>query len=378
VVPSRRIRLCLRDLYHLDLVEMIERETRQFELWEIEDPEDPLFQSAYDALWHAFGEQGEMERIDVIRAFLQDDPFVPSPSGTFMKYFLIVVRDSAGQLCGVRDGTVLVNTSYAQDLCVVYLSHLFMLPGSRGTVASYWLRISPVEVAMDYMAQLHARELLRLPAPEQPDRYFGMRLNLVSEMEYFSPDELASLRRVLFYGRGGFDALNPRHFPYLQPDFRNPAEIRDTGNCPLPFMILVRRMGRERQASMAIEEASAVMRLLYDDFASHCEPELLANSLQLVLDRLAERARHKDFVELLPLPTGPRNLARLKRLFRYAIFKRYYQGSSPVVTRYLQGPMRDLLAQDPRYLEREIERIARELEARPHYVYASRKGSRED
>ena len=75
-MPSRRIRLCLKDLYHLDIVEMIERETRQFELWEIRDPDDSLFQSAYDALWHAFGEQGEMERIDVIRAFRKRLPQV--------------------------------------------------------------------------------------------------------------------------------------------------------------------------------------------------------------------------------------------------------------------------------------------------------------
>ena len=55
-------------------------------------------------------------------------------------------------------------------------------------------------------------------------------------------------------------------------------------------MLLVRRMGRERAATMPIEEAGSVMRLIYDDFACHCAPEFLASSLQLVLDRLDARS----------------------------------------------------------------------------------------
>src|SRR5262245_42787908 len=59
-VSSRRIKLCLKDLYHQDVVEMIERETRQFSFWEILDPSDPSFETAYATLWDAFGPQGEM------------------------------------------------------------------------------------------------------------------------------------------------------------------------------------------------------------------------------------------------------------------------------------------------------------------------------
>ena len=57
-----------------------------------------------------------------------------------------------------------------------------------------------------------------------------MRVDLAAETEFFSPEDKLSLQRILFYGRGGFDAVNPRHFPYLQPDFREPEEIRATGN----------------------------------------------------------------------------------------------------------------------------------------------------
>jgi hypothetical protein len=131
-------------------------------------------------------------------------------------------------------------------------------------------------------------------------------------------------------------------------------------------------MGHERQATMPIEEARAIMRLLYDDFACHCEPEHLGNSLQRVLDRLAERATRKNFVELLPLPSGPKDLNRIRPIFRYAVFQKYYRGSSPAVEEYLEGAMRERMQSDPNYLDEELRKLALHLESRPRYVYASR------
>lgn len=350
---------------------MIERETRAFELWEIIDPNDGDFARAYDILWNAFGPHGEMERQEAIERFLRDDAFDPTPSGTFIRYFLIAARDRQGNILGVRDGTILVNPAYAPDVCVVYLSHLYMLPEARGTVLSYELRIAPVEIAMEYLRALHVRGQIHLPAPDQPGRYFGMRIALTAEMEYYAPEDPVSWQRILFYGRGGFDAINPRHFPYLQPDFREPEEIRATGNRPLPFMILVRRMGRERQATMPIDEASAIMRLLYDDFACHCEPKHLENNLQHVLDKLTDRALRKSFVELLPLPSGSKDLNRIRPLFRYSVFQKYYKNTTPAVDEYLDGPAREHM-RDPAYLDTELKKLAIHLDSRPRYVYASR------
>jgi hypothetical protein len=369
---GRRIRLCMKDLYHQDVWEMIERETRQFEFWEIMSPDDPSFRAAYDALWEEFGPSGEMEREEAIRQYLRDDSFEAMPSGTFLRYFLLVARSPDGELLGVRDGSVLVNPAYAPDLCVVYLSHIYMFPKARGTVLSYWLRISPVDIAIQYLADLHYRGKIRLPLPDQPQKNFGMRLDLAAEMEYFSPDDRISWQRILFYGRGGFDAVNPRHFPYLQPDFREPDEIRRSENRPMPFMILVRRMGREREAMMPIDEASALMRLVYDDFLCHCAPEFLENSLQRVMFRLAERARRKNFVELLPLPTGPKDLGRLKRLFRWKVYSQYYDKTIPEVSEYLSGPIRGAMQGNPGYLDEQITSIGRELEQRPHFVFPNR------
>lgn len=368
---DRRLRLCMKDLYHADVVEMIERETRRYEIHVIESPDHPDFPRAFELLWETFGPHGEMEPEPAIRSFLKDDPFTPEPNGTFMKYYLLIAKDKDGALRGVRDGTILINPAYTPDLCAVYLAHILMLPEARGTVLSYWMRIAPVELAMEFMAELHARGHLQLPAPDQPGRYFGMRLNLTAEMEYFAPEDPISLQRILFYGRGGFDVINPRHFPYVQPDFREPALVHATGSQPVPFMILLRRMGRERQASIPIDEAAATMRLLYDDFASFCAAGDLEHSLDRVMQRLTERsARGKRHVELLPLPTGPRDLGRLRPLWRYNAYSRYYTDNT-IARTYVES-VREQIRRQPRWLDEQLARIAQQLSAREHYVYANR------
>jgi len=372
MLVDQRVRLCLRDLYAQDIVEMIERETRRYELHSIEHPSHPDFERAYRILWDAFGPQGEMEPIEAVRGFLTDDPFEPVRSGTYIRYFMLAAKDRDGNLRGVRDGSILYNPAYSRDRVLVYLSHIFMLPEARGTVLTYWLRIAPVELAMQYLRDLHDRRLIALPAPDAPDRNFGMRLNLAAEMEYFSPEDRLSLQRILFYGRGGFDVIDPRHFPYRQPDFRTTEQIRATGNTPVPFMLLLRRVGRERQARLPLDEAAATMRLLYDDFAFFCQPEFLANSLDIVTRRLEERrARGKDQVDLLPLPTGPRNLHRLKRLFRYSIYRRYYH-DEPGTRAYLESGIAERLAANPRWLDEQLALLAHDLETRVPYVYGSR------
>jgi hypothetical protein len=300
------------------------------------------------------------------------DPYVPLGSGTLARYFLLVARDRAsGAIRGVRDGRVLVNPSYAPDLCVVYLSHIFMLPEARGTVLTYWLRIAPVDLAMSFLHGLQQRGALQLPTPDAPGKYYGMRIDLAAEMEYFDPAERLSLQRILFYGRGGFDVIDPRHFPYRQPDFRDPSLIAETGDRPAPFMLLLRRIGREREARLPLIEARAVMRLLYDDFATFCEPEHLATSLDVVMARLAEReAGGKTDVALLPMPTGAHDLRRLRALFRYDVLRRHY-GRGPGTAEYLDAVVARVTA-TPNYLDEELAVLAAELGKTSRGVYLSR------
>ncbi|MGH7287581.1 MAG: hypothetical protein ACREI8_06130 [Myxococcota bacterium] len=367
------VRLCLKDLYAQDVVEMIERETRKYELESIESPEHPDFPRAFQVLWDAFGASGEMEPESVVREMMLEDPTVPMPGGSYARFFLLVARDRAtGAIRGVRDGRVLVNPAYAPDLCLVYLSHIYMLPEARGTVLTYWLRIAPLDLAVTYLHTLHQRGKITLPQPDAPGRYFGMRVDLAAEMEYFSPEDKLSLQRILFYGRGGFDVIDPRHFPYRQPDFRDPATIAATGDHPVPFMLLLRRVGREREARLPIDEARAVMQLLYDDFATFCEPTHLASSLDVVLGRLEERrARGKNDVALLPLPTGARDLKRLKPLFRYDVYRKHY-GPGPATDAVLSGPVAAAVAANPHWLDEQLASIGAELAKTSRFVYASR------
>ena len=367
------VRLCLKDLYAQDVVEMIERETRKYEVEAIEHPDHPDFGRAFQVLWGGFGAAGEMESEAVIRQMLLADPAVPLAPGTYARFFLLVARDRAtGAIRGVRDGRVLVNPAYAPDLCLVYLSHIFMLPEARGTVLTYWLRIAPLDLAVTFLHTLHQRGKIELPAPDAPGRYFGMRVDLAAEMEYFSPEDKLSLQRILFYGRGGFDAIDPRHFPYRQPDFREPAVIAETGDQPLPFMLLLRRVGREREARLPIDEARAVMQLLYDDFAEYCDPVHLASSLDIVLGRLEDRrARGKNDVALLPLPTGAKDLKRLKPLFRYDVFRRHY-GPGPTTDAVLSGPIAAAVTANPHWLDEQIAKLSAELAKTTRFVYAGR------
>jgi GNAT superfamily N-acetyltransferase len=371
VILGKRVRLCLKDLYPQDIVEMIERETRRYELIDIQHPDHPDFRRAFVILDDVFGPPGEMEPESAIRRFLLDDAYEPLPSGTFIRYFLVVAKDTAGNLRGVRDGSVIYNPKWAPDLCTIYLSHIYVLPEARGTVLTYWLRIAPVELAIEYLFQLQQRGLAALPRPDQPGKYFGVKLNLAAEMEYFSPDDQLSLQRILFYGRGGFDAIDPRHFPYRQPDFRPHDVIEATGPRPLPFMLLLRRMGRERQARLPLDEAMLTMRLLYDEFACFCSPAQLRSSLDLVQLRLDERRRKgRTDVALLPLPTGAKNLSRIRRLFRYDILRRYYSDLSS--TRDYVARVHALVAANPRWLDDNLAEIAATLEQSAHFVYGSR------
>jgi hypothetical protein len=309
----------------------------------------------------------------VIRKMLLDDATVPLASGTYARYFLLVARDRATrEIRGVRDGRVLVNPAYSPDLCLVYLSHIFMLPESRGTVLTYWLRIAPLDLAVTYLHTLHQRGAIALPLPDAPGRYYGMRVDLAAEVEFFSPDDKLSLQRILFYGRGGFDVIDPRHFPYRQPDFRDAEQIAKTGDRPVPFMLLLRRVGREREARLPIDEAKAVINLLYDDFAVFCEEKYLDSSLEVVLTRLEERrARGKNDVALLPMPTGANDLKRLKPLFRYDVYRRHYE-SSLATDAYLQSGIAETIAKSPHWLDEKLAAIAAELAKTSRWVYASR------
>jgi hypothetical protein len=91
-----------------------------------------------------------------------------------------------------------------------------------------------------------------------------------------------------------------------------------------------------------------------------------------VLGRLEERrSRGKTDVALLPLPTGARDLKRLKPLFRYDVYRKHY-GPGPATDAVLLGPVAEALAATPNWLDEQLARISEELGKTSRFVYASR------
>ncbi len=91
----------------------------------------------------------------------------------------------------------------------------------------------------------------------------------------------------------------------------------------------------------------------------------------MVQRRLAERrTKGKTDVALLPLPTGAKNLHRLRRLFRYDIYRRYY-ADVPGTSDYVER-LKPLIGANPRWFDDEVASLAGELSRTPHYVYGSR------
>ena len=78
---GRRVHLCLKDLYAQDVVEMIERETRRYEVEAIEHPDHPDFERAFEVLWDAFGRTGEMESAPGHRGDAPRRPVRPAALG---------------------------------------------------------------------------------------------------------------------------------------------------------------------------------------------------------------------------------------------------------------------------------------------------------
>jgi hypothetical protein len=235
-----------------------------FEIHSIRSPADPLFAEAYERLSREFGAKHEVESADVLAARLADaDPT--------LRYELVLVRKS-GAFAAVRDHTVIASPG----LTVVHLSHVLVAPVFRRSGLAGWMRALPVA---------SARAMAGAP------------ITLAAEMEPPDPGDEASLVRLRAYERAGFSRLAT---PYLQPDFRPPAEIDAGGGPkPLPMTLILRRVGRERETAMPASEAAAVVASLYRLYARTFRAADLAPCRSL----LNELETRPGAIPLLP-PTG--------------------------------------------------------------------------
>lgn len=261
----------------------------RYTLDEVDLSDAPLFEAAYGALDAEFGVRGELERREVVEAWLR----APAPR----TYHILAARDDDGRLAAVRDCHVSV--APRSNAIVVYLAHVLVLPEHRRSGLASLMRAAPLALAR--------RAAATASALHSPD------LLLAAEMEPAVIDEEPTLVRLVAYGKAGFAAIDPSRLPYCQPDFRDLARLGDRAR-PLPLVPIVRWIGHDGARSLPRRLARAYVDALYGVFATHCRAMDLEPIQRHALDVLDRGA--PDDVALLGLPATTTDADRVRLLLR--------------------------------------------------------------
>jgi len=232
----------------------------------IRSPEHPLFRAAYERLWRYFGASGGMEREEVIRARFAWDPSRPVLDHALLYEMLVVRRGE--EIVAVRDHSAILHLADGESgPVIVHLSHNLIEPALRGSGLAGWLRALPIQLARECAARCDAATV---------------GCTLVAEMT--EPDGGTDSTALRSYGRAGFLTIDPEVVPYCQPDFRAADEIERSSLRPVPFALVIRRVRRETERSLASSEARAIVSGLYTMFGVHARPDHMT-SLWARLDR---------------------------------------------------------------------------------------------
>jgi hypothetical protein len=168
----------------------------------------------------------------------------------------------------------------------VHLSHVLVAPPWRGGGLAGWLRAWPIAAAR--------RCLAAAGKPEQSP------ITLVAEMEHPRAEQADTIIRLKAYAKAGFVKVDPAAAPYLQPDFRPPAEVDATGVRPLPMGLVLRRVGRERETAIAGRELREIVTSLYGMYATGFR----AQDMRVAYDSLARYPADDATVALVPPTHG--------------------------------------------------------------------------
>lgn len=224
----------------------LEVDRRAFDIGRIRSGNDPLFAPAYERLWTEFGAQHEMEPREVISRRLSWHPAI-AMGNVWLRYEMILVRRQR-EFVAVRDHTAIVTRHHPQ--AVVHLSHVLVDPAWRRTGLTGWLRAWPIQTARACL------EAAGFPAASP--------ITLVAEMEHPDPQFPNRLIRLKAYEKAGFKKVDPVAVKYWQPDFRLSNEIDASGGPqPLPFGLVLRRVGREQEESIRGTEVREIVECLY-------------------------------------------------------------------------------------------------------------------
>ncbi|HEU4429873.1 MAG TPA: hypothetical protein VFT98_14010, partial [Myxococcota bacterium] len=172
---------------------------------------------------------------------------------TRLAYEMLIFR-RAGEIAAVRDHSAVVQLAASgapePGPVVVHLSHALVAPAHRGSGLAAWLRALPLGAARRCIAA--ARIDAQTPVV------------LVAEMERGAGAAQRS------YARAGFLKVDPAAARYAQPDFRDPALP------PLPFDLVLRRVGREADRELPAAELAAIVDSIYAVYGAHVPESALA------------------------------------------------------------------------------------------------------
>lgn len=260
---------------------------------EILDPDSAAFDEAHAAIDGYFGPKNEIERRPVLQRWLRD----PLDDGNVrVDYHLLAWHErDTGRLAAVRDA--FVGLDRERGLCAVLLSHSFVLPDFRRSGVATPVRTSP--------ANLARADLARHGFPGAP-------ILLVAEMEPVVPSDLASIVRLLSYGKSGYGVIPPSILPYCQPDFRD-LEALGVPAEPIPMPCVVRWLGHEDEHRVLTSLADTLIVVLSSLHLRACEPTHVRELARRERGALLGRPEHLPLIEL---PTRPSELGRLEPLLR--------------------------------------------------------------
>jgi hypothetical protein len=221
---------------------------RELDVVRVHSIDDPLFDVAYERLWNEFGPLHEMEAREILARRLAWRP-AATIGNCWLRYELILVRRQ-GQFVAVRDHTAVTTCGRGAPHAVVHLSHALVEAAWRRTGLAGWLRAWPIQTARACLAAAG----FPTTAP----------ITLVAEMEHPDPQLPNRLVRLAAYEKAGFKKVDPALVKYFQPDFRPPHEIDSSGGPrPLPFGLVLRRVGRDEEQLICGAEVREIVECLY-------------------------------------------------------------------------------------------------------------------
>lgn len=268
----------------------------------VTDPDGPLYEAAYQMLDGFFGAKGELEDKEVLRALVRQRD-VSFGEDLFTRYHLLLAWHN-DQIVGVRDCYTEVDPT--RRLCLIALSHSFIVPEHRRSGLASLFRAYPIAAARGLVQEFFES------AKDIP-------IVSTAEMEPIEPSQPETLIRLIAYGKSGFSVIDPSYVPYAQPDFR--AQDLGLSHWGMPLLSVIRWVGQEDKTELPLELATVFPRHYNSFHRRYTPPEHVDLMVQNALETLKRRNVTK--VPLLSLPAHLGDQTRITPLLRALVLPLY-------------------------------------------------------